>query len=402
MNNFGNPLHYFGYRDTTISLLYSHFLLGKRFKTVYEPFCGSASFVTSMMQRQLAKHYVISDAYRPITDSLKSIVTSHANIMDRYAKHVKSIDGLVGYEAKQSYYNRIKQEFNASDELEENIDFMFLNNFTKFYLPIIENGIYKGEFSTINKFQDRTVFVAQQATSFLKICKANSIEIKHSDFDKVLSHTLEQDFVFMDPPYPDLVGQISIYHRPEKADVLHQKLIEQIVKLNQSNTAFILLYGTHSVSESYLMDCENLGLNHYLILSQDPTGLYSEYFEHCYVSKKILAKNQVESNPYILNYEEVRDKSYADLINLTKVKQNRLQDQPEKEQSITLKISGKGISVTSREKEVIECLKLGYTAKQTANLLNISHRTVEVHLDNLKKKSNLTSKLALIAQVREA
>ena len=52
--------------------------------------------------------------------------------------------------------------------------------------------------------------------------------------------------------------------------------------------------------------------------------------------------------------------------------------------------------LTPRELECLKQLCLGKTAKQTANALNVSPRTVETHLENIRIKTNLNSKLSLI------
>lgn len=53
------------------------------------------------------------------------------------------------------------------------------------------------------------------------------------------------------------------------------------------------------------------------------------------------------------------------------------------------------IKLSSREIECIRHLLQGYTATETANLLNLSKRTVEHYLENIKLKSNCYSKLEL-------
>jgi len=52
--------------------------------------------------------------------------------------------------------------------------------------------------------------------------------------------------------------------------------------------------------------------------------------------------------------------------------------------------------LTSREKQCGWSLMQGMTAQQTAEKLNLSSRTVEKHLDSLRKKYNCQSKLELI------
>ncbi len=52
--------------------------------------------------------------------------------------------------------------------------------------------------------------------------------------------------------------------------------------------------------------------------------------------------------------------------------------------------------VTEREKECLALLSQGYTMKRAALKLNISHRTVEQHLRNIKDKLNLHTKNQLV------
>ncbi len=54
--------------------------------------------------------------------------------------------------------------------------------------------------------------------------------------------------------------------------------------------------------------------------------------------------------------------------------------------------NGKSLSLSKREMESCQYLGQGYTAKETANLLKISPRTVEQYLNNVKEKSGLKTK----------
>lgn len=48
--------------------------------------------------------------------------------------------------------------------------------------------------------------------------------------------------------------------------------------------------------------------------------------------------------------------------------------------------------LTRREHQCLELYQSGYTAKETAKFLGLSHRTVEQHFENIKNKLNLYSK----------
>lgn len=57
------------------------------------------------------------------------------------------------------------------------------------------------------------------------------------------------------------------------------------------------------------------------------------------------------------------------------------------------------VYLTKREVEVLRCTILGYSAKSTAKLLNISFRTVECYIDNIKLKLRCNNKRELIGLI---
>ena len=57
---------------------------------------------------------------------------------------------------------------------------------------------------------------------------------------------------------------------------------------------------------------------------------------------------------------------------------------------------GKAPQLTQRQREILQLLTEGYSAKEIARMLNISPRTVEFHKYNLMSKLNLKSISALI------
>lgn len=56
------------------------------------------------------------------------------------------------------------------------------------------------------------------------------------------------------------------------------------------------------------------------------------------------------------------------------------------------------IPLTERELECLHYLILGKSAKQTASILNVSSRTVEFHLNNIKDKAFCRSKIELLSK----
>ena len=53
--------------------------------------------------------------------------------------------------------------------------------------------------------------------------------------------------------------------------------------------------------------------------------------------------------------------------------------------------------ITSRESEVMECLSHGLTEKEIGDKLFISPKTVNNHLDNIRKKIGVTKNIEIVA-----
>lgn len=56
------------------------------------------------------------------------------------------------------------------------------------------------------------------------------------------------------------------------------------------------------------------------------------------------------------------------------------------------------IKVSKREKECLTCLAKGMTAKEIARVLNLSPRTIEFYIENMKKKYRCNNRIQLIAK----
>ena len=58
------------------------------------------------------------------------------------------------------------------------------------------------------------------------------------------------------------------------------------------------------------------------------------------------------------------------------------------------------VVLTPRELDCLYYALIGFTAKVTARLLNISHRTVETHIENIKNKTGCFSRLEIINTIK--
>ena len=56
------------------------------------------------------------------------------------------------------------------------------------------------------------------------------------------------------------------------------------------------------------------------------------------------------------------------------------------------------VTLSERERQVLECIALGLSSKQCAQQLGIAPRTVERHVENLRNKLNARNKPHLVAK----
>jgi DNA-binding CsgD family transcriptional regulator len=62
---------------------------------------------------------------------------------------------------------------------------------------------------------------------------------------------------------------------------------------------------------------------------------------------------------------------------------------------------GKKSVLSPREVEVLEFIVQGYSAKETAEILSLSHRTVERHIDNARNKLGARNRPHLVSEAIE-
>ncbi len=85
------------------------------------------------------------------------------------------------------------------------------------------------------------------------------------------------------------------------------------------------------------------------------------------------------------NIQLMRARDMKQFISLDKLKRLILKQQ--------------SLQVTRRELECLYYLSIGKSAKQTAAALNISTRTVEFHLKNLRNKTGARNRLQLLSSL---
>lgn len=405
MSHLSLPLYYFGNRGIDAQKILRCFCINTNYNTFYDCFCGSGAFTLAAMQIKLAKSYNMSDSYKPLVSTLNALKDSPQKTIKAYVDHIKNLEKLSTPEERNSYYLDVQNKLNLNYDRDELVDFLFISNFSQLNLPLMQGEKNISEFGGFNtKHRETALNLYMQTEQFSKASQINSVKIYHSHFHDALKDAGENDLVFMDPPYPELTTSMPpIYHRPETLEELHVKITDEIQELNKRKVSFILLYGTHSKKRGHLLDTDALNLGHYLRLGKGSSNLFNEYIEHIYVSEKLIKNIDLSIKGLgIIPYNKTSDKSQHEIIANIKLEQNNnyTYDLNNESDTQTIIIGDNPIIVTSREHQVAQYIKVGHSAKQIANILNISFRTVEAYINKLKNKTSCNTTLELIAKMQ--
>ncbi len=122
------------------------------------------------------------------------------------------------------------------------------------------------------------------------------------------------------------------------------------------------------------------GMINFYVNNLDLIKNYAEYFQD---KAQSLIKN-AEKNKIIIPANMERNYTNA----FEKIK--RIKNKNE------FYIEDDNVNITPREMECLQLIIKGFSAKMVANKLFLSVRTIETHLDNIKRKLNCTSKEQLI------
>jgi|GEM_PF-5280123 len=112
--------------------------------------------------------------------------------------------------------------------------------------------------------------------------------------------------------------------------------------------------------------------------------------------------NALDQNEFLLEELVIKKFQLFSTDQITKIFCNKKLDRVGSINNINLIANGKQFLFTPKEVEVLEVVKFGCTAKDVANSLNISPRTAEWHLHNIKHKLGTSSKLAVMAFAQNA
>lgn len=177
---------------------------GRKFRTLYEPFAGSAAITLASAASKLASNFVVSDSLAPLVAIWKEILTAPAQLADAYERI------WLAQEGDEGHFNRVRDEFN---ETPEPARLLYL------LARCVKNSPRFNKVGAFNQSPDKRrcgmnpVKMRREIQGASDLLRGNA-SAKAGDFEKTLAAATDADLVYMDPPYQGVSGtRDTRYHQ---------------------------------------------------------------------------------------------------------------------------------------------------------------------------------------------
>ena len=263
---------------------------GYQFERVIDPFCGSGSFTFEAMRRNMAKQYIVCDAYPPIIDMHKTVQVSPDDLKKAYLGLCNTGLGFF----TQHPIACVEKLENEKDPCKRAALWIFLSNRLLNNRPLFAGEKIVSQLNLHSALSQLEIFKRiDQTNKLFSQQKVTFMNMRASDFFMNLQHLTSKDFVILDPPYPGCDDpKNSIFYRPEDDKKLYLILMDILNLLNQKGVRYIFNYGIFwgygKQDKNYFIDAEALNLHELVLVSEnhaDPQ--FKLLIERIYVSKNI-------------------------------------------------------------------------------------------------------------------
>lgn len=293
-NNYGGALHYLGNRYLSVpdisghmrpdmTWLNEHFSIilfnhQEKYKRCIEPFSGSASWSLAAMEAGLAEKYIINDSDAVLINTLQLIQRDPERVKSEYAILLQQYESAEV--KKQFFLDTIKRYNSAQNKDEKSLLLPFIINhswggiiFHDSHHQIIYQEKNDAEGKPIERFLVKANISLSEfhheVDRTSRLFNENNVEFKSGDFLQVLSDVSEDDFVGLNPPYPENIrcveGRIGMYTELYSPEQLHENLVKMIAALEWKDIHYYMTY-----------DLYNPNFNQFVL--RDGTGQPKNYF----------------------------------------------------------------------------------------------------------------------------
>ncbi len=209
--------------------LFSYFPVDWNKGTYIEPFIGGGAMFLFLTPEKA----IIADLNIRLFGFYSHIKNSHKEVFDGIFEIARDFDEIASG-GKKDFYLDLRTKYNSSevDSLESAILLYSINK-------LCFNGLYrensKGFFNV--PFGQKKIFPALDRQEFKSasehLAKAS---IHNSDFEGTISHAVEGDFVYLDPPYipVDATASFTSYHADGFGLPDQERLAQKMLELKEA------------------------------------------------------------------------------------------------------------------------------------------------------------------------
>ncbi len=322
-DNKGGPLYYFGNRALTLpednGHMYPDFTWMKDsfaiieknrgtrpFNRCFEPFAGSASWSFTAMELGFSQEYFINDANETLIHFFK-MARNNPNILKKEYALLSTIYSQST--EKVALYQQIIDQYNNSSDARKSLLLPFIINHAwggmVFYNQkgalvyqkiTIKNqeiaGCIKKPSLTNEEFNTELDRIS-------RLLNENIVHFSSLDFQKSLIDIGEEDFVVLNPPYPEnqrsIEREIGLYveiHSPEK---LHRDLCDMIKTFELKGVTYLMSYGIYNPELSnYIIRAPDGTSTHYLRLIGKESSSFGELLDQIYFNRGYKVPSQLK------------------------------------------------------------------------------------------------------------
>lgn len=169
-------------------------------QTLYEPFAGSAALSIAAAAAGRAARFAINDLNRPLAALLERIVNRPQQVADRYEAEWQAQGD--GAEASVSHFNRVREQFNASQSPEH---LLFLLS------RCIKGAVRYNRDGHFNQSPDKRRRGTRPERMRANIMGVSSLlkgraTFTALDYVRAVAEATPDDLIYMDPPYQGVSG----------------------------------------------------------------------------------------------------------------------------------------------------------------------------------------------------
>lgn len=228
--------------------------INRNYRTLYEPFAGSASFSLYAAKHHLATRFVIGDSLAPLIELWKLIVFKPSEVSKQYELVWK--EQLV---SDEYYYNEVRSAYNASKN-----PILLLYLITR----CVKNAVRFNRQGDFTQSRDKRRLgmhpnKMREAVYGASTLLMGKVEFFVGDFKECLEEAKPSDLVYLDPPY-----QGTTYGKDKRyfQQLSIEKLCTVLRTLNDREIPFLLSYdGNHGEKEYGIELPEDLFLHRTLL-----------------------------------------------------------------------------------------------------------------------------------------